>query len=377
MSRFAIACALALLPTSAFAADVCDSYMAALGIPAPPPSLTDQAVQQVLLEAVLPLEIDPRSTTIPPDALELPEMVADPDCTLPELAMLRADWAAVNTAVPPADPKELAGTWVSDDVLLPALGLTVLGREVLVIGQADPADPDSTDPLPGALSISQYWYQTDPAVQKWNEDGSYAGLVVSGHLILNADQAYQQDMIEPSLIYSNAALSSVRVDDLYIKARLNLFDRPVGFALAGDTLVLSHRYVAPLTRLEFKRQSTYHRINEGSPDRALRIVNGLQVSGGLYFNCLLQAISTDDPALPAVFAPLTLDELEAQVTEYDAMKSEMFNLGKQMQAGGDKDALTAQLNVVIDRLPELSAGISAAELALRNSDICPPPPGLR
>lgn len=294
MSRIALALALSALPAAALSqpASPCAPFAEANGIPAPPDSLTDQAALLALTKVMLPINFDIDLMADMPggDAMPMPKVSAAGGCSLREMAMLTANFAAIDAAQPPADPASLAGTWLSDDIFLMVAGVVVPGQEVLVVGEPLPAPDGAPDGAPdptmappaGSLPISQYWYHgiAPPRLASvWNQKNEYYGLIASGHLPPDGKGGFADNGIRPFLDYAGITIMPERAEDLFLKSRLNIFQREVGFALASDgsaadTLVVAFDAAMPIQRIWTERKRTYHRVAPDSPDAALRMGRG-------------------------------------------------------------------------------------------------------
>lgn len=386
MSRIALALALSALPAATLAqpAITCASFADSNAIPAPPDSLTDAAALQAVTSAFLPISFDIDLMADMPggDALPLPEIRATGGCSLREMAMLTANFAAIDTAEPAADPAALAGTWVSDDMLLGASGAVVPGQEVLVIGDPvpDAGDPRAVPPA-GSLPVSQYWFhgfipETQPV---WNEKDEYYGLIVSGHLAPDGAGGYGARNIPPLLDYAGITILPERTEDLFLKSRLNLFQRDVGLALAQDTLVLTYDAPIPIARTWSERIRTYHRVSPGAPEAALRMLRGAGLPMTPNFNCLALKISAEDPALLAAIAPMTLAEFDALQRQADQWDRQRTALQKSAESGGDDAGPSQEFIDGMQRMALVYPKLKQAGEAIRSAQLCPAPPlfGLR
>lgn len=381
MSRIVLALALSALPAAALAqpAITCASFAEGNAIPVPPDSLTDEAALQAVTKTFLPINFDIDLMAGMPggDALPLPEIRETGGCSLREMAMLTADFAAIDTAAPPADPAALAGTWMSDDILLGVAGVMVPGQEVLVIGDPvpDTGNPRAMPPA-GSLPVSQYWFHGfNPGTQPvWNEKDEYFGLILSGHLVPDGAGGYAASHLPPLLDYAGITILPERTEDLFLKSRLNLFQRDVGLALAQDTLVLTYDAPIPIARIWSERIRTYHRVSPGAPEAALRMVRGADLSMMPNFNCLALKISAEDPALLAAIAPMTLAEFDALLRESNQWDRDRMALQKLEETGGDDPALSQKFIDGMARMREIYPKLQAAGAAITNANLCPEPP---
>lgn len=384
MSRIALALALVALPGAAFSqpAVTCATFAEASGIPAPPDSLTDQAALMAVTEAFLPVnfDIDQLADLMGTETIPLPDIPESRDCSLRELAMLTANFAAIGPAQPPADPAELAGTWMSDDIFLSAAGVTVPGHEVLVIGDPVPV-PDGPrksmlDPEPGSLPVSQYWYHgfTPYQYQVWNAQNEYYGLIVSGHLTSDGQGGYADNPAMPTLNYAGITIIPERTEDLFLKSRLNIFQRNAVLALAQDTLVVTYDAPIPIQRVWTERQRTYHRVADGSPDAALRMVRGMELRMMPYFGCLTRLISANDPALTAAMAPMTLAEFDAAQREYDRWSLDRNTYEMLALSGAEDEALKTRVISEAERMLKLSMDHARLGKAIDAAKLCAEPP---
>ena len=386
VALFRLALALSALPAAALAqpAVTCATFAESYGIPAPPDSLTDQAALQAVTKALLPVNFDLGLWEGLPEAeaLPLPEIATNGDCTLPEMAMLTANFAAIGSAEAPADPAALAGTWMSDDILLGVAGVMVPGQEMLLIGAPlpVPAQPrpasEILGPRPGSLPVSQYWYRAVAPYggALWNEDDDYFGLVVTGHLTQTGTGGFDNNPIIPSLDYVDNMLSQERTEDLFLKGRLNIFERGVSFALSDETLVVTYEAPKPIMRQGTARQRTYHRVAPGSPDAALRMVSGMGLPAMPYFGCLTRMISTGDPALAAAMAPLTPEAFDAGQREYDQWNLVRDAYETAMLEGREDAALKEKVLAPAERMADFAIKAQAAAQGVKAAGLCPEPP---
>lgn len=384
MFRSALALSLSAFPAAALSqpAATCAKLAAAYGIPAPPDSLTEQVALKAVTQALLPINFDLDQVPSLPEGATMPqpEITGTGGCSLPEMAMLTANFAAIETAQPPATPEALAGTWMSDDILLSVAGVTVPGQEMLVIGA--PVPPSDTPPnpfagpLPGSLPVSQYWYQGYGPSRSgvWNEKNEYFGLIVSGYLIQDGKGGYVDDPYQPSLDYADIMIVPERTQDLFLKSRLNIFERGISFALAGDTLVVSYNAPMPSERIWTARTRTYHRVAAGSPDAAMRIVQGLGFPMMPYFGCLTRMISDGDPALPAAMAPMTLAEFDAGQRAFDQWSLDTAAYRAAGREGREDAVLLEKVATGVKTLSDFSTRADAVGEGLKNADLCPEPP---
>lgn len=391
MSRIALALALSALPAAALSqsASPCATFAEANGIPAPPDSLTDQAALLALTKAMLPInfDIDLMANLPGGDAMPMPEIRAAGGCSLREMAMLTANFAAIDTAQPAADPASVAGTWLSDDIFLAVAGVVVPGQEVLVIGAPLPASDGAPaltmEPPPGSLPVSQYWYHgfTPPNASVWNEKNEYYGLIVSGHLSPDGSGGFADSPAAPSLRYAGITIIPERTDDLFLKGRLNIFQRDVGLALAtgtqaADTLVVTYDAPIPMQRVWAERKRTYHRVAAGSPDAALRMVRGMGLPNMPYSGCLTRLISAEDPALSATIAPMTLAEFDAAQRAYDRWDLDKIAYMDVFRSGGEDDALKQKFMDGMEGNTQFSKQARDVGKAIAQANLCPPPPSI-
>lgn len=388
MFRITFALTLCTLPAAALAqpAITCATFAEGNGIPAPPDSLTDQAALVAITQTLLPISFDLGLMDYLPgaEAMPLPDIGENQSCSLPEMAMLTADFAAIDKAETPTDPAALAGTWISDDIFLSAASLTVPGQEVLVIGAPVPAAdappaPDAgpdAGPKAGSLPVSQYWYHgfTPYTHPVWNAENEFYGLILSGHLTPNGVGGYADDPVTPRIDYAGITIIPERAEDLFLKSRLNVFQRKVGFALAEDRLVLTYDAPVPIHRVWTERKRTYQRVADGSPDAALRILRAAGLPFMPYFGCLTRKISDQDPALLAAIAPITLPELDAELREYDQWELDKNAYMALTQSGGEDEALKQRFIGSMERMMDISNKARDLGQALEVANICAWPP---
>lgn len=384
MFRIAFALTLSTLPATALAqtAITCATFAEGNGIPAPPDSLTDQAALVAITQTLLPISFDLGLMDYLPgaEAMPLPDIGEIQSCSLPEMAMLTANFAAIDKAETPTDPAALAGTWMSDDIFLSAASLMVPGQEVLVIGEPVPAAdaPPTPDagPKAGSLPVSQYWYHgfTPYTHPVWNAQNEFYGLILSGHLTPNDAGGYADDPISPQIDYAGITIIPERSEDLFLKSRLNVFQRKVVFALAEDRLVLTYDASVPIHRVWSERKRTYHRVAEGSPDAALRILRTAGLPFMPYFGCLTQKISDQDPALLAAIAPITLPELDAELREYGQWELDKSAYMAVTQSGGEDEALKQKFIAPMERMLDISTKARDLGQALEAANFCTRPP---
>lgn len=384
MSRLALLLTLATLPTAALAqpAITCATFAENRGIPAPPDSLTDQAALQALTRAMLPINFDLELMAEMPgaEAMPQPEIAASQGCSLREMAMLTANFDAIDKAQVPADPAALAGTWMSDDIFLSVAGAVVPGQEVLVIGDAvATSDPDAlpgTVPDAGSLPVSQFWYHgiIPSKGSVWTAEGEYYGLIVSGHLTPKAEGGYSDNGIVPLLDYAGITIIPERVEDLFLKSRLNLFQRDVTLETAGDTLVVTYDAPIPIQRVWTERQRSYHRVAPGAPDEALRIVQAAGLPFMPYFGCLALRISAQDPELLAAIAPMTTAELDVMLREYHQFENDKTAFMALSRSGGADEATKKEFLGKMERMNDVSAQAQAVGAAIQAADLCMKPP---
>lgn len=384
MSRIALVLTLCAFPAAALAqpAITCATFAERNGIPAPPETLTAQAALVALTHALLPINFDLDLIDDLPvaEAMPLPDIRTSQGCSLPEMAMLTANFDAIDKAETPADPAAFAGTWMSDDIFLSASGMTVPGQEVLVIGDPvptfdAPAAPYA-GPAAGSLPVRQYWYQgsSHELHPVWNAQDEFYGLILSGHLTPKDKGGYADDGIMPLIDYAGITIFPERSEDLFLKGRLNVFQRDVGLALAQDTLVLTYDAAVPNFRVWTERKRTYHRVAQGSPDAALRILRTAGLRFMPYFGCLTQKISDQDPAFLAAIAPVTLAELDAELRDYGQWESDRSALIELTKTGGEDEALKLRFLDQMARMRDISRKAENVGQALEAENICAGPP---
>lgn len=384
MSRIIFVASLIALPTTALSqpAVSCADFAEMLGIPAPPHSLTDHAAMQAITNALLPFSFDFSLFAELPDDAVMPGMQANDACSLREMAMMTANFDAMEKAETPLDPAALAGTWMSDDILLGVSGVTVPGQEMLLIGPpvpvpAEPRSPaDLLGPQPGSLPVSQYWYRAVAPYSGliWDEKNEYFGLIASGHLSPTGDGGFENSPVFASLDYVDSMISEERTEDLFVKGRLNIFNRAVRFALADETLVVSYDAAVPIMRVGTMRQRTYHRVAPGSPDAAMRMVSGMGLPAMPYFGCLTRMISAGDPALAAAMAPMTPAEFDAGQRDYDQWNIARDAYELAMMEGRQDAALTEKVVAPAERMIGFATAAQKARQAISEADLCPEPP---
>ena len=371
-----VAC-LAGLPAAAHAqsGSYCTELFVARGFAASPPEITDAIASRIVVQALMPFSFDSKL---------LEEIFSEPfgptpngstgSCSLPQLAALTVDLGAMLAARPPEDVSALYGTWVSDNVLTEVAGLTLPGQEVLVIGP-----PIGPDPKPGAISITQDWYRTLAPVgtSRWTEGGDYTGRVVQGDLAVQTDGTFRVDMLEAPLTYSGATFLEERGEDLFVKSQINRFDGPVEFLIDGDVLVLNYRSLMPVYRRASTQTATYHRVAEGSPEAALRLVAVLYLSQARYFDCLTRKMSAGDPALAELLQPFGLDEVNAMTRDLIGLNTQRMAViarqtGRDL-TDGEQEAFLA----LAERAWAISQQLESLVPALEESGICPALDGLR
>ena len=384
LSRIALVLSLCAVPAAALAqpATSCATFAKENAIPAPPDSLTDQAALLAITQTMLPINFDLDLIDDLPgaEAMRQPDINPRQGCSLREMAMLTANFAAIDKAEIPADPAAFAGTWMSDDMFLGTAGLMVPGQEVLVIGEPVPASEAAATPelgpAAGSLPVSQYWYHgfTPYTHPVWNAQDEYYGLIASGHLTPRDKGGYADDPIQALIDYAGITIIPERTEDLFLKSRLNVFQRDVVFALAQDTLVLTYDAPVPIHRVWTERKRTYHRVAPGSPDAALRILQAANLPAMPYFNCLTQKISDADPALLAVIAPMTLAELDAELREYSQMERDKNAYMALVQTGGEDAALKQKFIGEMERMLDISDKAQNLGQALQAAQLCARPP---
>lgn len=381
MKSLVLAASLGLLPLCAGAQSLsCSEFFEKSGIAPPPEGLRDDVAAAIVAREFLPVSFDPslllETADIP---VQRGDLDTGTDCTIQQLAALTANLQARQKAVPPEQESALYGTWVSDNILTDVIGLTVAGREVLVIAPPDgPREAPAFGPPPSDVEIRQYWYRAlEPFGQtNWTEDGDYVRLVVEGNLPRHSEGGYYAPQAAAPLSYRLVTLDPERTEDLFIKSRLNHFDRPVHFALEGDTLVLDARALVPVYRVDDIRQLTYHRVADGSPDMSLRLIGALGLPMSRYFDCLTRKISDEAPELLDVLAPLSLQETDDLLREYHRAEWRRNELTQRLQADRENQGLREELIALMkgqqslkDRLAPLTVDLPAAglcgELSLR------------
>ncbi|MDO5606123.1 MAG: hypothetical protein Q4G25_13275 [Paracoccus sp. (in: a-proteobacteria)] len=367
---------LALMPAAGFAQGVtaCGDFLAASGIAAPPEGLNDAVAADILRHALMHFAFDPLLLEDIFGTRYAPAMAVPSDgCSAAQLAALTANLGAIPGAQPVSDPAQLYGTWVSDDILTETTGLTVSGREVLVIG---PPDADHRPGGGAAISIRQYWFKPvfGHRAPIWDENGEYLGLVTQGTLETQDGHSYRRGLMDAAPDYTDIAFLGNRGEDLFLQARLNHFDQPVDFALNGDTLVMGVERRMPLFFIGKRAEMTYHRTAEGSPEAALRLVTAMGVPAGRYFSCLMRGISGNDPALDVLFAPDGIQgavalahDLIRNVRQMDALRAQVRR-GEQMS---DEDQ--AVMIAAAERGIALTEQMDPLRDALLAGEICPDP----
>lgn len=221
---------------------------------------------------------------LPPVGVPLPPGPQVPGCTALESAGFVANLSAVPASMP-ATAEALAGTWLGDDVALYLSGQVLAGQEVLEIGPG---------PEPGSLSVVQYWYRPilGNGVQPWNGSEGYAGRVAAGVLLPLAGGAWAQPDFGPGrFTYGGIAFYDERSEDLWMKDRINHFDRQVRLRAAGDVLVLEAERLEQPGRTPWRSLATYTRVTPEAPDLAIAVSALLEAPMGRVFDCYTHQFS--------------------------------------------------------------------------------------
>lgn len=289
------------LPAQAALADLCDDLMAAFHVPPPPR-----------------------------DVRNAPGIDLN-DCTRDELAMFQKNLAAIARAAPVADPAELHGTWLGDDVLGPVAGLTVAGQEVLRI--APGAEP-------GTLDIRQDWVKAvlpNGQPLPFTPEAGYTGWLARGTLHPETGRKGGYAPGDAPFTYSGRTFEFERSWDLSVKYKLNYFDLPLTFLRDGDTLVLRYAYTDPWTREETENTVTFTRVADDAPDIAILLVAALEQSQTRSFDCFTHQLSDGQGALIDAFAPLSPDEAVQLIWPVVAFGIERDRLIRMPDADRDAD----------------------------------------
>lgn len=378
MKAITLAALLAVCPAAAFAqaSPECSDLFAARGFALPPPEIDADAASQIIIQVMMPFGFD---SSLIWDGISKPYEQPAPGqpqrrCSLPQMAAMIVNLDAMATAQPPEDAGALYGTWASDNVLTEVAGLTLPGQEVLVIGP-----PIGPDPQPGAISITQDWYRAlAPAgTSRWTEDGDYTGRVVQGDLAVAEDGWFLADVLEAPLTYSGTTFLEERGEDLFVKSQINRFDGAIEFLLDGDTLVMNYQSVMPIYRVPSVQTATYHRVAEGAPAAALRLVSALALPQARYLDCLTRKMTAEDPALAALLHPFDLEEVNAMTRDLMAIETQRFSgmerLKGQEVTEDDRKAVVA----LMEREFAIERELVEIGPILEDSGICPDLVGLR
>lgn len=364
----------ALLPLGALAqeSDICAFYMTSRQIPQPPAGLSDAVAMQIVGQALLPFTFD--TSLLSEEMAMSPPDLPHGACSPQQLAMLTANLAAIASAVPVSDPQALYGTWISDDILAMEAGFILPGQEVLVIA---PDAAGATD----AIAFRQYWYRSiaSGGGSIWDADGSYAGLVAQGVLRSTGDGDFMQDRMGAPIDYTGTELSDERVEDLFIKGRLNVFDQAVGFSMDGDALVLRYDSRMPIYRLGTPATRSYRRVAPGAPEMAMAMVRSFGISQMKYFNCLTRKISAQDPALSEMLKPLSLDEVRDLTREAAMLESANRTMIRELRRTGGDDAARDRLRALIEKEAAVQDRLKPASVVFLSTEgtvLCPEPPPL-
>ncbi|MCR8725328.1 hypothetical protein [Frigidibacter sp. ROC022] len=273
-------------------------------------------------------------------------------CSAAETTMFRANLDAARKAVPVQDPSRLYGTWLGDDVLDYVAGIAVPGQEVLVIGPGEG---------PGQIAFRQYWIKASvPAGPEslWDETGTYQGLLAEGVLDPQGDApgryGVQPFSDMPMIRYHHPVLEWERSANLGVWQRLNHFEQPLTFALAGEVLVAQTQKRSWPGREDTPALVTYTRVAEGAPELALLMVQVLELSQAKNFDCLTHQISEGQGPLVQALAPVTLEEVRANLLRQVALLIERKELMEQARNGGLTDEQRDRIPVVLDRMMGLS-----------------------
>ena len=314
-----VALALCGLASSAAAQD-CAALMQSFRVAAPPPSLSAMVG-------------------------EAPEGFG---CSAAEMAMFQANHAAIAVAEPPADPADLYGTWLGDDVILAVAGITVAGQEVLRLGPGED----------GGLAVTQYWYKAvtpnSPALP-YDPEAGYLGLVAEGTLPPSGPPGrFEGELLgEAEIAYGTLRLEYERSHDLWVRARLNRFERPVEMALAGDTLVIRSDQVTPVKRSLAEQVDTFTRVAPGAPDLALLIVSFLEISQTAHFECFVHQLSDGRGPLLEALAPHGPEALRQALTAMVANEVQMAALRAQEPPPLDEMRALLEARIALMQAPTL------------------------
>jgi hypothetical protein len=306
------------------------------------------------------------------------------DCSLAEARTFILNENAVAEAVPVTELDKLHGTWLGDDEWLSMMNITN-GQEVLRLGPAESGD---------LIAFEQLWYTAVRLPNErplWDEEGNYAGWVSRGVLKPNVtDGTFSEAFVggvHPdyafSINYSGREFTWPRSLDLLIGNWLNYFERPVSFALSGDTLVVTYEIsdpLLPLARGE-KGHSTFSRVDPEAPELALSIIEYFELSHRAYFDCLTHELSDGESRLHQMLEPHGLDKVARFVREVfrarEAMRAslERVKFAKDLSQS-ETDIASFEMSAARDlyfqliKSPEMDA---IEELSQSTLMVCPPP----
>lgn len=238
---------------------------------------------------------------VPPPAGPVPEVgETGPDWTCPpdRTAMFLKNYNAIGKADTPAEPEDLYGTWLGDDVLLYVTGAAVPGQEVLRIAPMAAQD---------GIAVRQLWYKAITApgtAYPWDIGQGYTGVIAEGVLAPQDQPGTYRARYDAPIRYGGLNFEYERGFDLFVKARINHFQGPVSFSRVGDTLVMTTETMDPLLREPESRIVTYTRVDETAPDLAIMLVRLLNISQARHFECFIHQISDGKGSLIDAMAPL-------------------------------------------------------------------------
>ncbi|WP_425072634.1 hypothetical protein [Sagittula sp. S175] len=286
-------------------------------------------------------------------------------CSTEALEMFEINKVALAEARPVADIRDLHGAWLGDAVLAQVSFIEVPGQELLVFAPGDG---------PNTVEVTQYWMKAASfgRVPNWSVDGEYTG-IVARTVLEKQGRRYVAPEEGTGVEYGGATLEFSRGADLHVKARINHFDMPLAFGLAGDVLVLEGTVRDPVTREEQPYARSYTRIDAGAAKTALGLVMAFEQSQTVHFDCVAHQLS--DGAGPFVDAMgQGMEGLAAFVADQVGQSVRIAGLKVSAEAGdvAAREALQAAMEGRIAQYSDPAYQEQVERILAAFGEACPP-----
>lgn len=281
----------------------------------------------------------------PPVDSRIPEGDRVRDCPAKQIMQFAYDFAAAKAAKPVVSVDQMAGTWVSDDILGMVVGLFIPVYELLEV------TPGSAE---GEVSIVQKLLRYgDPAEMYFADNYNMppVDVVAAGRIATYGNHIAvlaSPGQLEPRRVrYHDFPIEGDRYTGLAMKLRMASFlqTRPISVRTDGTRLVFEF-----FDRMSpgGKRLMSFRRREPDTPDRALKIIILGEVSAS-HFNCLMEAMERPSEGYLKGLGGVSIDAFHQAIDTAFANAMEL----RELQAKLRSDRPKSERDALRDRLIEL------------------------